>query len=107
MLANFENGYRTVQSLQAKPMVGRRCLIVNADDLGYSRGVNRGIVEAHLHGLVTSASLMVRQAATGEAILASRECPGLSLGLHVDLGEWAYRGGQWVELYRAIDLHNH
>ena len=40
-----------------------RRLIVNADDLGLSAGVNRGIVEAHARGIVTSASLMVRQPA--------------------------------------------
>jgi len=88
-------------------MSGQRYLIVNADDLGYSRGVNRGIVEAHLCGLVTSASLMVRQPATGEALLASHSCPRLSLGLHLDLGEWAFRDGQWVELYRVVDFDNH
>src|SRR5205807_2875179 len=26
----------------------------------------------------------------------------LSVGLHLDLGEWAYRGGQWVCLYRVV-----
>jgi predicted glycoside hydrolase/deacetylase ChbG (UPF0249 family) len=36
-------------------------LIVNADDLGLSEGVNRGIFRSHENGIVTSASLMVRQ----------------------------------------------
>ena len=44
-----------------------RHLIVNADDFGYSRGVNRGIIEAHERGIVTSASLMVKQPASEEA----------------------------------------
>ncbi len=34
-------------------------LIVNADDFGASRGINRGIAEAHTTGIVTSTSLMV------------------------------------------------
>ena len=37
-----------------------RAVIVNADDFGQSAGINRGIVEAHERGIVTSASLMVR-----------------------------------------------
>jgi hypothetical protein len=44
-----------------------RLLIVNADDLGCSRGVNRGIIEAHERGIVTSASLMVNRPAASEA----------------------------------------
>ena len=45
----------------------RRYLIVNADDLGRSPGVNRGVIEAHAGGIVTSASLMVRWPAAAEA----------------------------------------
>ena len=37
----------------------RAHLVVNADDLGCSEGVNLGIFEAHEHGIVTSSSLMV------------------------------------------------
>ena len=37
----------------------RRRLTVNADDFGWSRSVNRGIVETHLNGIVTSTSLLV------------------------------------------------
>jgi predicted glycoside hydrolase/deacetylase ChbG (UPF0249 family) len=44
-------------------MAEKRLLIVNADDLGLSEGVNAGIAEAHERGIVTSASLMVRQGA--------------------------------------------
>ncbi len=43
-------------------------LIVNADDFGYSRGINRGIVEAHERGIVTSTTMMVNAPATGEAV---------------------------------------
>src|SRR4051794_16830036 len=44
-----------------------RYVIVNADDFGQSRGINRGIILAHEQGIVTSASLMVRWAAAAEA----------------------------------------
>jgi chitin disaccharide deacetylase len=67
-----------------------RYLVVNADDFGAGRGVNRGIVEAHRHGIVTSTSLMIEGPASGEAARLARECPSLSVGLHVVLpdGEW-------------------
>jgi predicted glycoside hydrolase/deacetylase ChbG (UPF0249 family) len=83
-------------------MYGARHLIVNADDFGLSPGVNRGIIEAHERGIVTSASLMVRWPGAGEAAAYGRGRPRLSLGLHVDLGEWAYRGETWVRLYEVV-----
>jgi len=60
-------------------------LIVNGDDFGASRGVNRGILEAHTRGILTSASLMVSMPASAEASAFARSRPGLSLGLHADL----------------------
>lgn len=85
---------------------GGRALIINADDFGMSAGVNRGIIEAHGHGIVTSASLMVRWEAAAEAVRLSRECPRLGLGLHIDLGEWMYRDGNWVALYEVVSLRD-
>ncbi len=60
-------------------------LIVNADDFGHSPGVNRGIVEAHELGIVTSASLMVDEQASGQAARLGAGHPHLSLGLHVKI----------------------
>jgi chitin disaccharide deacetylase len=60
-------------------------LIVNADDFGASAGVNRGIVEAHQRGIVTSASLMVEMPGSEEAARLAHEWPALSVGLHVQL----------------------
>jgi chitin disaccharide deacetylase len=85
-------------------MCGRRLLIVNADDFGQSPGVNRGIIRAHRYGIVTSASLIVRQEAAAEAIELSRTCPALSLGWHLDLGEWSLHEGEWVALYEVGQL---
>lgn len=62
-----------------------RQLIVNADDFGISRGVNRGIVEAHRNGLVTSASLMANLPSAEDALTRATTCPDLSLGLHLTL----------------------
>jgi predicted glycoside hydrolase/deacetylase ChbG (UPF0249 family) len=80
-----------------------RMLIVNADDFGLSAGVNRGIIEAHTHGIVTSTSLMVRWPDAVAAVDLARAHPKLSLGLHVDLGEWVYREGEWQMLYEVVD----
>jgi len=85
-------------------MDATKYLIVNADDFGQSPGVNRGIIEAHEHGIVTSASLMTRWVAAGEAAFYARKYPRLGLGLHLDLGEWIYRGGSWVPLYTVVAL---
>jgi chitin disaccharide deacetylase len=60
-----------------------RHLIVNADDFGACSGVNRGIVEAHRQGIVTSASLMVAMQASEEAAALAGDCPALSVGLHI------------------------
>jgi chitin disaccharide deacetylase len=57
-------------------------LIVNGDDFGAGRGINRGIVEAHRHGILTSASLMVDMPGSGEAARLAAALPRLSLGLH-------------------------
>jgi predicted glycoside hydrolase/deacetylase ChbG (UPF0249 family) len=84
--------------------MAERRLIVNADDFGQSPGINRGLVEAHERGIVTSASLMVRWPAAVEAAAYARGRPDLSVGLHVDLGEWAWRKGAWRPLYSVAPL---
>jgi chitin disaccharide deacetylase len=81
-----------------------RLLIVNADDFGLSEAVNCGIIRAHEHGIVTSASLMVRQPAAEQAAGYARGRPELSVGLHLDLGEWVYRDGTWLPLYEVVPL---
>jgi chitin disaccharide deacetylase len=61
-------------------------LIVNADDFGRTRGVNAGVVEAHLFGIVTSATVMVLEPAAEEGVSdVRRRAPRLSLGLHFAL----------------------
>ncbi len=60
-------------------------LIVNADDFGASTGVNRGILECHTRGVVTSASLMVTGRAVAEAVSMSHDHPELAVGLHWDV----------------------
>lgn len=62
-----------------------RRLIVNADDFGFTSGVNRAIIEAHSHGIVTSSTLMAKGSAFQEAVNLARNTPDLSVGCHVVL----------------------
>jgi chitin disaccharide deacetylase len=62
-----------------------RRLIVNADDFGFTSGVNRAIVEAHTHGVVTSSTLMANGPAFAEATRLVQTVPRLSIGCHVVL----------------------
>jgi predicted glycoside hydrolase/deacetylase ChbG (UPF0249 family) len=83
-----------------------RYLIVNADDFGLSEGVNRGIIEAAEMGILTSASLMVRQPAAAVAAAYARTKGRISVGLHLDLGEWIYRSAEWVPLYSVVSTED-
>jgi predicted glycoside hydrolase/deacetylase ChbG (UPF0249 family) len=85
-------------------MDSKRSLIVNADDFGLTEGVNAGIIEAHERGIVTSASLMVLKPASQSAADYSRGHLRLSVGLHLDLGEWAHDGEAWFPVYGVVPL---
>jgi len=60
-----------------------RAVIVTADDFGYSREVNAGIIRAHREGILTATSLIVSAAARDEAAVLARENPNLDVGLHL------------------------
>lgn len=75
----------------------QKYLIFNADDFGASTGVNRGILESHVHGVVTSTSLMVTGRAVHEAVAMSRDHPRLAIGLHWDV---------WGEDEREFDIND-
>jgi predicted glycoside hydrolase/deacetylase ChbG (UPF0249 family) len=81
----------------------RRRLIVNADDFGQSEGVTEGILRAHEHGIVTSTSLMVRWPGAADAVSRASKHPSLSVGLHVDLGEWRKTDDGWEAAYKVVD----
>ena len=62
-----------------------RRLIINADDFGFTPGVNRAIVEAHTRGVATSSTLMANGRAFAEAVELAKSVPRLSVGCHVVL----------------------
>ncbi|HEX6210512.1 MAG TPA: ChbG/HpnK family deacetylase [Methylomirabilota bacterium] len=80
-----------------------RTLIVNADDFGLTRGVSAGILAAHRHGIVTSATVLVTASVDREQLAQAREA-GLGLGLHLNLtlGKPLTRGRSLVDGHGAF-----
>lgn len=62
-------------------------LIVTADDYGAAREVNDAVEEAHAHGILTAASLMVAAPAAADAVTRAKAMPSLRVGLHIVLVE--------------------
>ncbi|HYL36865.1 MAG TPA: ChbG/HpnK family deacetylase [Bryobacteraceae bacterium] len=60
-------------------------LITNADDFGFTRDVNQGILEAHRNGILTATTLMATGAAFQHAVELARENPTLDVGVHLVL----------------------
>jgi chitin disaccharide deacetylase len=60
-------------------------LIINADDFGFTHEVNAGIVDAHLHGVLTSTTLMANGEAFEHAVRLARDTPSLDIGCHLVL----------------------
>jgi predicted glycoside hydrolase/deacetylase ChbG (UPF0249 family) len=60
-------------------------LIPNADDFGYTRDVNEGIIHAHRAGILTATTLMATGAEFDHAVLLARENPTLDVGVHLVL----------------------
>lgn len=72
-------------------------LIVNADDFGFTRGVNAGIIRAFKSGVLTSATIMANGDAFDDAIGLARSNPGLGVGCHL-----AVVGGRPVAPAREV-----
>lgn len=58
-------------------------LIVNADDFGFTGGVNAGIVRAFKSGIVTSTTIMANGDAFEDAVSLALANPGLGVGCHL------------------------
>ena len=60
-------------------------IIINADDFGYSRAVNWGIIDAHAEGLLTSTTLMTNMPAAEHAFMLGHAHENLGIGVHLTL----------------------
>lgn len=60
-------------------------LITNADDFGFTRDVNEGIIHAHRQGILTATTLMATGPAFEHAVELARENPALDIGVHLVL----------------------
>jgi len=60
-------------------------LIINADDFGLCESVNKGIVEAHTKGVLTSTTIMTNMPAAEQAVELTKNLPTLGLGVHLNL----------------------
>jgi hopanoid biosynthesis associated protein HpnK len=62
-----------------------KSLIVNADDFGYTRGINAGIIQGHREGIITSTTIMANAVAFEDACEQARANPSLGVGCHLVL----------------------
>lgn len=60
-------------------------VIINADDFGLARGVNRGIEKAAAAGTLSSVSVLVTETTAGEIADFARRWPKISIGIHLNL----------------------
>ncbi|MEO2680897.1 MAG: carbohydrate deacetylase [Clostridium butyricum] len=60
-------------------------LIINADDFGYSKAVNLGIMESHINGVLTSTTLMANMPDVDHAVSLLKDMPNLCVGAHLTL----------------------
>jgi len=79
-------------------------LVVNADDFGFTRDVNRGIVAAHREGILTATTLMATGAAFDDAVSLARSNPSLDVGCHLVLVGAAPFPESVPQLIRAVAL---
>jgi predicted glycoside hydrolase/deacetylase ChbG (UPF0249 family) len=77
-----------------------RFVIVNADDFGMSAEIDRGILEAHDRGIVTSASLLVDEPDVEAAVQQAQQRPTLGLGIHVAFDS----RGKWLIDVKNLDV---
>jgi chitin disaccharide deacetylase len=64
-------------------------LIVNADDYAYYRCVSRGIIDAHLRGIVTATGILANSDGFDPDIALLQGAPGMDLGVHLNVTDGA------------------
>lgn len=62
-------------------------IIINADDFGLCRGVNKAVVQAYNNGVLTSTTIMANMPDAGQAVHLAKKLPGLGVGVHLNIFE--------------------
>lgn len=60
-------------------------LIINADDFGYSSGINYGIIHSYQKGILSSTTMLANMPGFAEGVELAKENPGLGIGVHLTL----------------------
>ena len=60
-------------------------VIINADDFGYSQGINLGIIEAHKNGILSSTTMMANMPGFEHGVELAKNNPKLGIGVHLNL----------------------
>lgn len=91
------------QHKRSATLTSVRKLIVNADDFGMTRGINRAVAEAHDAGIVTSTTLMAGSEAFDDAVEIAARRPKLRVGCHLVLVE-GYPLADRTQVASLLDL---
>ena len=70
-----------MQTLQGK------CVVVNADDFGFSPEITEGILRAHRRGIVTSTTVAANMPSAADAVARLVEAPSLGVGVHLNVSQ--------------------
>jgi predicted glycoside hydrolase/deacetylase ChbG (UPF0249 family) len=90
----------TLQNPESAARKPERLLVVNADDMGWSRSVNRGIIEAHRTGIVTQSSIIPTAGGFEHGVAMAKTAPKLAMGVHLEM----YRGEPLLPVDRVKSL---
>ena len=90
------------------PEANNRWLIVHADGLGLASPFNDGVREAYKNGFLTSTSLRTNGSAFEDAVeRVIPDCPGLGLGIHLNVVEGRSQRTNMGKSSRISDSRGH
>ena len=70
-----------------KLSANQKYVIVNADDFGFSMGISRGIIRAHLEGVCTSTTITANMPDAATAMELLKDAPELAVGVHLNISQ--------------------
>ena len=90
-------------------MTPSRFLIINADDLGISPEVNRGIFMAYEKGGITDSSFLIKGPYVHQALEMIKKEPSFQVGIHIDLDPllgWESPGIERLPRQKLLEMMN-